>query len=141
MDIEKIRKWMEITNEYRASDFWTKVLQEKGPDEFFRDQKTPRNFDIHQNSEYTYITLEIPGVLKEDLSLNLLSGTRLQVKGVTRQVFPDEMELRSERKYGEFEQVIDLPEIARAGTFTTQIHNGLLFLTYPRQVEKIRFDT
>lgn len=29
MDIEKIRKWLEITNEYKQSDFWTNVLKHK----------------------------------------------------------------------------------------------------------------
>ncbi|RIW35085.1 Hsp20/alpha crystallin family protein [Bacillus salacetis] len=140
MDIEKIRKWMEITNEYRSSDFWTKVLQEKRPEDFFSEQKKQQNIDIHQNDEYYYITMEIPGINKEDLAIHLLSGTRLQVKGVIRHVFPVEMEVRSERMYGEFEQIIDLPGYANAETIHIQVHNGLLFITYPRQIEKIQFD-
>lgn len=34
MDIEKIRKWLEITNEYKQSDFWTNVLKHKAPEHF-----------------------------------------------------------------------------------------------------------
>ncbi len=33
MDIEKMKKWLEITNEYKKTDFWTRVLEEKYPDE------------------------------------------------------------------------------------------------------------
>ena len=33
MDIEKMRKWLEITNEYKKSDFWTSVLEQKYPDQ------------------------------------------------------------------------------------------------------------
>ncbi|MCD2506098.1 spore coat protein CotP, partial [Staphylococcus aureus] len=35
MDFEKIRKWLEITNEYKQSDFWTNVLKYKAPEHFF----------------------------------------------------------------------------------------------------------
>lgn len=34
MDFEKIRKWLEITNEYKQSDFWTNVLKYKAPEHF-----------------------------------------------------------------------------------------------------------
>ena len=33
MDIEKMRKWLAITNEYKKTDFWTRVLEEKYPNE------------------------------------------------------------------------------------------------------------
>lgn len=34
MDLDKMRKWLEITNEYKQNDFWTNVLKYKAPEQF-----------------------------------------------------------------------------------------------------------
>ena len=43
MDIEKMRKWLAITNEYKKTDFWTRVLEEKYPDEMEKKISTNLN--------------------------------------------------------------------------------------------------
>ena len=139
MDIEKMRKWLEITNEYKKSDFWTSVLKEKHTDELSKEVRLKPIFDIYQNEHHNFIIIEIPGVHQADLSLNLISNTHLRISGKIKPVIPLEMEIKRERVYGEFERVIELPEATQAHLLYIQIYNGLLHISYPRKVEPIRF--
>jgi HSP20 family protein len=133
VDIEKMRKWLEITNSYRKSDFWSSVLKQTSPDDFFREEKDYSVYDIYQNEQYNFIIFEIPGVSREDLSLHLISNTHLKISGNIKPIFPSEMELKRERVQGEFERVIELPEATLAHLLNISIHNGLLYISYPRQ--------
>ncbi|MEH7154823.1 Hsp20/alpha crystallin family protein [Neobacillus drentensis] len=133
MDIEKMRKWLEITNDYRESNFWSNVLKQKHPDEFFKEETCKPKFDIYQNETYNFIIIEIPGVNQEDLSINLISNTHLKINGNIKPILPLEMEMRRERVYGEFERVIELPEATQAHLMNIQIYNGLLHISYPRK--------
>ncbi|MFL6554941.1 MAG: Hsp20/alpha crystallin family protein, partial [Bacillus sp. (in: firmicutes)] len=121
MDIEKMRKWLEITNEYRESNFWSSVLKQKHPDEFFRETTCNPKYDIYQNGNYYFIIFEIPGVNQEDLSLTLITNTQLKINGRIKPVLPLEMEMTRERTYGDFERVIELPEPTHTHLIQTQI--------------------
>ncbi|MCO4850050.1 Hsp20/alpha crystallin family protein [Bacillus vallismortis] len=140
MDIEKIRKWLEITNEYKQSDFWSNVLKQKAPEHFFESKTHMLVYDLYQDEEYNYIIVEIPGVFQEELSIRLVSKTKLLIKGNVTPVFPAQMEVLCKRYYGEFEQVIKLPEAAEPHLLQLQLSNGLLHVSYPRQIEKVVFN-
>ncbi|MBB6446779.1 Hsp20/alpha crystallin family protein [Bacillus benzoevorans] len=137
MDIEKMRKWLEITNEYKKTDFWSSVLKEKHPDEFLREEKGYPKVDIYQDEQNNFVIIEIPGMEREHILLHLISNTRLKISGKMNPIFPQEMEIQRERTCGEFERVIELPEAARAQELRLQNYNGLLYISYPRNVERI----
>ena len=140
MDIEKMRKWLEITNEYKKSDFWTSVLEQKYPDQSPKKEEGKPKLDIYQNENYNFIIVEIPGVNQKDLSLHLISHTKLKISGKIMPVFSQEIEIRKERVYGEFERVIELPEATYVHLMNIQIYNGLLYVSYPRTIEPIGFN-
>ncbi|GED04387.1 Hsp20/alpha crystallin family protein [Bacillus atrophaeus] len=140
MDIEKIRKWLEITNEYKQSDFWSNVLKQKAPEHFFESETRMFVYDLFQDEESNYIIVEMPGVFQEELSIRLVSKTQLLIKGIVTPVFPAEMEVLRERFYGEFERVIKLPESTESHLLQLQLSNGLLHISYPRQIETVAFD-
>ncbi|ADV95470.1 MULTISPECIES: spore coat protein CotP [Bacillus] len=140
MDFEKIRKWLEITNEYKQSDFWTNVLKYKAPEHFFDSEASTFVYDFYQDEEYNFIIVEMPGVYEEELTIRLLSKTQLLIKGTITPVFPAEMEVLRERYYGEIERIIQLPEAAETHLLQIQLLNGLLHISYPRQVETIAFN-
>ncbi|WP_338472131.1 Hsp20/alpha crystallin family protein [Niallia sp. XMNu-256] len=139
MDIEKMRKWLEITNEYKKTDFWTRVLQERYPNENIKEDKYQPKCDMYQNESYNFIIIEIPGVTRENLSLSLISNTQLKINGKCQPIFLLEKEIRRERVYGDFQRIIDLPEPTKPELMHIQIDNGLLLVSYPRQtVEPIK---
>ncbi|KAA9023997.1 Hsp20/alpha crystallin family protein [Niallia endozanthoxylica] len=139
MDIEKMRRWIEITNQYKKTDFWTRVLEEKYPDEMVKENMYCPKYDLYQNEYYNFIIVEIPGVNREDLSLHLISNTQLKVSGIIHPILSLEKEMRRERVYGEFERIIDLPEATHVQHLYIQVNNGLLQISYPRMVERIHF--
>ncbi|MFS0864276.1 Hsp20/alpha crystallin family protein [Fredinandcohnia sp. 179-A 10B2 NHS] len=139
MDIEKIRKWLQITNEYKKTDFWTRVLEEKYPDDMRVETQYQPKYDLYQNEQYNFIIIEIPGVQREQLSLHLISNLQLKVSGIIHPILPLEKEIKRERTYGAFERIINLPEAAYTQHMHIQINNGLLQISYPRRVERVQF--
>ncbi|ASF28038.1 MULTISPECIES: Hsp20/alpha crystallin family protein [Bacillus amyloliquefaciens group] len=139
MDIEKMRKWLEITNEHKPSDFWTNVLKRKSPEDFFSLQKNTLIYDIYQDEQHTFVIVELPGVYEEELTLRLLSRTRLHIKGNITPLFPKDMGICQNRYYGEIDETIDLPEPAEPHFLQAQCVNGLLHISYPRLMEHIPF--
>ena len=75
-----MRKWLEITNEHKPSDFWTNVLKRKSPEDF-SPYKNTLTYDIYQDEQHTFVIVEMPGVYEEELTLRLLSRTRLHIRG------------------------------------------------------------
>lgn len=140
MDLEKMRKWLEITNEYKQNDFWTNVLKYKAPEQFFNTNTYTLVYDFYQDEEDNFIIVEMPGVYEEELTIRLLSKTQLLIKGTITPVFPAEMEVLRERYYGEIERIIQLPEAVESHLLQIQLLNGLLHISYPRQVETVAFN-
>jgi HSP20 family protein len=139
MDIEKMKKWLQITNEYRKTDFWTRVLEEKYPEEMVKESLSRPKYDVFQNEYYIFIIIEIPGVNSENLSLHLISNTQLKISGMINPILPLEQKIKIEREYGEFERIIDLPEATHVQHMHIQMNDGLLQVSYPRNVEPIHF--
>ncbi|NYE08696.1 HSP20 family protein [Bacillus niacini] len=139
MDIEKIRKWMEITNEYKQSDFWSSVLNQQLPKEFSTrtsDVDVPKH-DIYQNDTTICILVELPGIQVNNLIFNLISKSRISIKTNVVPPISNELAMKQERYYGEISFEIDLPEPTEAHLLTVQYQDGLLYISYPRQIEQI----
>ncbi|WP_313800622.1 Hsp20 family protein [Cytobacillus sp.] len=136
MDIEKIRKWMEITNEYRKSDFWSSVLNQRPPKDFFSFH-VPKH-DIYQNQTTVYILIELPGIQPDRLLINLISKSRVSIKTTALPPISNELAIKQERYYGEIVFEIDLPEPTEVHLLTFQYQDGLLYISYPRQIENIK---
>ena len=69
--------------------------------------------------------MEIPGALKEDVFLSV-SGNKLTVRGVIQSPILNGQLLQTERKYGEFQRVIELPEPTDSQHIQARFDNGLL---------------
>ncbi|WP_053363568.1 Hsp20/alpha crystallin family protein [Bacillus sp. FJAT-27251] len=132
MDKEKIKKWLEITNQGGKNEFWTHVLRSKHPEAFIDPQEETPAFNVYQDGQYNYIIVEIPGVLAENLFLKLLSNKQLRISGKRTPYLPEELELKRESLYGDFERIIELPEETSPHLLTIQMHMGLLYISYPR---------
>jgi HSP20 family protein len=138
MDIENIRKWMEITNEYKQSDFWGSVLNQQPPKDFFTRSLHVPKYDIYQNQTTVCILVELPGIQVNNQLLNLISKSRISIKSTVVPPISNELAIKQERYYGEIGFEIDLPEPTEAHLLTVQYQDGLLYISYPRQIENIR---
>lgn len=140
MDIEKIRKWLEITNQYRESDFWSSVLKQKTPDDFLKKGDSCRPiYDLYQNEYFNFMIIETPGVAKEEILLQLVTNTKLLIKYSIKPFFLAETEVKKERVYGEFERIIELEEATESHLLSVKHVNGLLLISYPRKTADFAF--
>ncbi|WGG46596.1 Hsp20/alpha crystallin family protein [Rossellomorea sp. DA94] len=137
MDMEKMKKWLELTNQYKSDNFWNSVFENNNPSQFFStDDEFPR-YDVYQNESHVCIILDAPGITQDDIKFSLNSNTNLLIKGRIRPVYPKEMEVKAERFSGEFERTIPLPEPAEAKAINIQFLNGLIQVAYPRKIEDV----
>ncbi|MEC1523498.1 Hsp20 family protein [Neobacillus niacini] len=141
MDIEKIRQWLEITNEYRKSDFWSSVLSEKAPKEFFsRVNRHEPRYDVYRNQTTVCLLIELPGIRLDQISLNLILNKQISIKTKVNPPISNELAIMQQRHYGEVELEIDLPEPTEAHLLTVQYQDGLLYIHYPRQIQNININ-
>lgn len=145
MDFDKLKQWMEVTQKYQNGKFWDMVFeqgtQEETIDGFENSQEgkkstraTLKKFpvtDIFLTETAVIILLEIPGALKEDVFLSV-SGNKLTVRGVIQSPILNGQSLLNERRYGEFQRVIELPESTDSQHIQARFDNGLLAITYGR---------
>lgn len=78
-----------------------------------KDPKTPAKIkpeiDIFETETEWIIWVDLPGVKKTDIQLNLI-GRNLIIKGIAKLPFPKEVIIHSERLNGSFERTISMPE-------------------------------
>lgn len=87
------------------------------------------------NADDTYtITLEAAGLTDRDISIELVDD-QLVIKGNKQEEFEnrDEYFYRIERRYGQFQRVLDLPADAKPEEIKANMANGLLTIQLPRK--------
>ncbi|PWA13446.1 Hsp20/alpha crystallin family protein [Pueribacillus theae] len=158
MDMEKIKQWMEMAQKYQSGNFWDTIFdqhsgqtqqntgstqQNPGTSEqnnhgYTREShtsSTPTEFplvDIFVTDTEVIVIIELPGLRKEDVQLSL-SGNKLLVKGRSKIPVVSGSSILNERKYGEFERLIELPEPTESKDVQARFDCGLLFVTYIRK--------
>ncbi|MGG3801852.1 Hsp20/alpha crystallin family protein [Metabacillus fastidiosus] len=146
MDFDKLKQWLEISQQYQQGDFWETVFEqsfrEKLQEGFSqaapnteRSKALLKNFpktDIYVTDTAVVVLLEVPGVMREDLFLSV-SGNKLVVSGISKLPDIHAISKQTERVYGEFERIIELPEPTDSNHIQAKFENGLVILTYIRK--------
>ena len=92
--------------------------------------------DIHADKERYFVSLDVPGVKKEDIQISLHEGV-LTVSGERK----DERErkegdtFRSERSFGKFERSVKLNTAIDQGKVTASYKDGILTIELPKAEE------
>lgn len=88
--------------------------------------------EVAQRDGKFIVCAELAGVKREDVSVEV-SGDRLTIEGERRQEPPHgpQEQRRSERSYGHFYRVINLPAGARGDAASASLQDGLLEITVP----------
>ncbi|MFY4775480.1 Hsp20/alpha crystallin family protein [Metabacillus sp. RGM 3146] len=143
MDVEKIKKWLALTEKYHQNDFWDSIFDEN---EMMRSQETSQKrtdaapfpkYDIFHGETAVVVIVELPGIKKENLVTALdPSGTILKIKGMMYPPFSFQTIVSSERYYGEFKRSIKLPFPAVKESVQSFIQDGLLQITYTKRLEE-----
>ena len=137
MNMEKMKKWLELTNEYKSDSFWSSVFENNPPGQFFDNEFDFPRYDVYQNETHHCLVIEAAGISKEDIQFSLSSNNKLIIKGFVRSLYPKEMEVALQRNYGKFEKIIELPEPTDVQSIDIQFFNGLIQVAFPRKIETI----
>jgi HSP20 family protein len=94
--------------------------------------------DINETDESVIVTLELPGVEKEDIEITSADDD-LSVKA-KRSAEPerDESVQRRERSYDLFKRTVKLPSDVKSEQAKAALNNGLLTITLPKENATIR---
>lgn len=91
------------------------------------------NLDILERDDHYLITAELPGVEKKDLRITLHQDA-LTIAGEKQEPLSSERDgyHYSERRFGQFQRLLNLPTDADGEAMEAVFHNGVLSLTIPR---------
>lgn len=111
---------------------------------------TPSDFsprvDISEDEKNLYVTVEIPGVNKEDVKVTINDDNILVIKGEKKREFKTEDKernfIRVERSYGSFQRSFMLPDNVKKDNVSAKFENGVLTIKLekvepepPKQIE------
>jgi len=149
MDIEKLKQWMEVAQNMNGGDFWKNIFDQDFAGQFMNDNPSGKSvgkerapvptfplIEIAEGAREVIVTIELPGVKKENIELGL-SGKILTVKGTNLPPHPDLKQTYTERFYGDFQRQITLPDTISPQDLTAKFWNGLLLVSYQRSIEKV----
>jgi HSP20 family protein len=105
---------------------------------FFEYQRTDLvpALDFIENEDAYLVKVELPGVLEKDITITLVDGN-LEIKGEKKEETEEETELTycSERRYGSFSRVIELPTGVDGEKTTAKYKHGILEIELPKKEE------
>jgi len=91
--------------------------------------------DIEENDGAFLVKVELPGVDKEDVGVNIEDGV-LTIKGEKKSRTEDKKQHRIECSYGSFIRSFTLPKTVKAEEIEAEYKDGILNLTIPKSAEK-----
>ncbi|KAH6910299.1 small heat shock protein [Coprinopsis sp. MPI-PUGE-AT-0042] len=93
------------------------------------------SMDLHEDNEKNIVTatFELPGLKKEDVSIDLHNG-RLTVSAESKQSSEHNENGYAvrERKYGKFSRTLQLPSGLQEDDIKAAMDNGVLSITFPK---------
>ncbi len=102
--------------------------------ENFSEKILSPSCEIEEAKDHFIITLEIPGIRKEDLNIEV-GDQQLTISGerqVARQDGSENKIFHSERSFGKFKRSFQLPEGTRADKIEAHCQDGILTLAVPK---------
>lgn len=92
------------------------------------------NVDISESEKQYNVTVEIPGVNQDDVSIEVSNGV-LAIRGEKKfeKEGKDKSFYRVESSYGSFQRVLSLPKDVDQNAIEAEFKNGVLNLTLPRK--------
>lgn len=101
--------------------------------EFSRAGLVPA-LDFSENDNAYTVKVELPGVEEQDISITL-ADSNLEIKGEKQEEQEKQNELCycSERRYGSFSRVVEIPSSVDAEKVTASFKNGILEVALPKK--------
>ena len=91
--------------------------------------------DISEDEKMLYITLELPGVSKEDINISMDKDRNLTIKGEKKrsEEFANRNIIRNESIYGKFSRSFILSNDLDDSNINARFENGILNISIPKK--------
>jgi HSP20 family protein len=87
--------------------------------------------DLLETTDAYLVMAELPGVIRDDLTISMHDDGRLTIAGVRRERSGEEYH-RVERGHGNFSRTFHLPIPVDADRITADLHDGVLTVSCPK---------
>ena len=121
----------------RTSDFFPTLFNDLFENFNYGMSKTSSpQMNIIENQEKFKIEMSVPGLTKEDLTLNIDSDNNLVIEMVKRNNTEEsnkkQQYLRREFTTAHFKETLALPDIVKTEEIRAKVENGILEVTLPK---------
>ena len=124
-------RWFDFPIDRFFDDIWNRTITATPTVEGF----LPRA-DIRDEKDAVVVTAELPGVAKDDISVELQNGVlSLSAEKKSERKEDGNGFYRSERVYGNFKRSFRVPEAVDSEKISAEYANGVLTLTLPKRPE------
>lgn len=128
---DPFREMEELLDRYKGS---TRKSIAKSDDKTFEIGDWIPVVDIDETKDDFVVKVELPGVDKDDVSVNIENGV-LTIRGEKKIEIEDKKRHRVECSYGSFIRSFTLPQSVKAEDIEAEYKNGILNLTIPKSEE------
>ncbi|OIK14549.1 hypothetical protein BIV60_11320 [Bacillus sp. MUM 116] len=145
MEMDKLKKWLELTQKFQGDSFWEQIFDENSVEKvknnhsigtFTKIQSSFPKCDLYETNEVLIIEAEIPGLRKEDLHITVIQQL-LTITGEFKTLKEGRKYFIKERANRTFKKELILPYPVMVNNIRTEIRNGVLVILMPVNKEEI----
>lgn len=145
VEIDKLKKWLDLAQQYQTESFWKQIFEDKNvnpsssssqTNPFTAAQEYSPKSDIYENNKSIVVEIEIPGLRKEDVQVEIRQQT-LTITGEFRTLVPSRKYFLKERPNRIFKKELSLPFPVHLEKSISELKNGILIITMPMNHEEI----
>lgn len=139
MEIDKLKQWLDVAQQYQSHNFWNQIFSENGSG--FSEPKTmaapfsvPQEYapkcDLFESDGFLIAEIELPGLKEQDIQLSLREQILL-ITGEFKTLQPKGKYFLKERANRKFKKELTLPLPIVPSRSTYHITDGVLVITMP----------
>lgn len=144
MEIDKLKQWLEMAQQYQADGFWKQIFDEKQSQTSFQRAGTPifhsqeqyPKWDLYEWDDHLVLEAELPGMKKENIHLSV-SAYSISISGEFLSLETDRKYYLKERLNKKFEKKLSLPLPIVKQAIQTNLNNGIFTLIMPIDREEM----
>lgn len=138
MELDKLKKWLDLAGTYQAESFWKEVFEEKQTNSssfsltnpFTIAQEYFPKCDLYEAEGQLVVEMEIPGLNKDDVHVSMNDQT-LTITGEFKSLIPSRKYFIKERANHRFRKELTLPLPVLLTNSSSVIQNGILIISLP----------
>jgi HSP20 family protein len=145
MEVDKLKKWLDVAQQFQTEQFWNQIFDEKKQNKpgtglslnplTVSGELIPK-CDLYETEHDLIIEVEIPGLGKEDLHISLHQQL-LTITGEFKTLLQNRKYFLKERANRKFKKELTLPYPVSVNHIRTEIHKGVLVIVLPINREEV----